>query len=182
MNGQGGFVPRPEHGSDASNRATRRSSAQNEPKAAAASAASAAASAATEQGQPVQSPPAVPSLPPPLPAIAYRGESLELCSAHQPRTGDGTFRMNTDGTSSTGGSPDVLQGQQQPTAAEAVQSAVPGLWGFGIGFPEVYRDPEGHEEPRAGFVLHYVEHVSLALGLRRSSSKPSSSSSSSSSL
>ena len=169
MNGQGGFVPRPEHGSDASNRATRRSSAQNEPNAA-------AASAATEQGQPVQSPPAAPSLPPPLPAVAYRGESLELCSAHQPRTGDGTFRMSTAGTSSTSSTPDVLQGWQ-PTAAEAVQPAVPGLWGFGIGFPEVYRDPEGHDEPRAGFVLHYVEHVSLALGLRRSSSHSSSSSS-----
>ena len=31
------------------------------------------------------------------------------------------------------------------------------LWGFGIGFPEVYTDPDGHSEPRAGCALSPAE-------------------------
>ena len=38
-------------------------------------------------------------------------------------------------------------------------AGAPGLHGVGIGFPEWYVDPEGHREPRVGFVNSFVEHM-----------------------
>lgn len=38
-------------------------------------------------------------------------------------------------------------------------NGAPGLHGVGIGFPEVYTDPEGLSEPRVGFVNSFVDHM-----------------------
>ena len=71
-----------------------------------------------------------------LPRVTVGDATVPLLRTHRPATGDGGF----------GG-------------------CAPNLFGFGIGFPEVYTDPEGYSEPRSGFVMHFVEHLRLSLGL-----------------
>jgi len=39
------------------------------------------------------------------------------------------------------------------------------LHGIGIAYPEVYTDPEGHTEPRVGYVNSLVEHVGRIIDL-----------------
>ena len=39
------------------------------------------------------------------------------------------------------------------------------LHGIGMAFPEVYTDPEGHTEPRVGYVSSLVEHVGRLIDL-----------------
>ena len=33
------------------------------------------------------------------------------------------------------------------------------IYGAGLAYPEVWTDPEGHSEPRVGFVTHYLRHL-----------------------
>ena len=70
-----------------------------------------------------------------LPRVTVGDADISLRQAHQPATGDASFSGASD------------------------------LFGFGIGFPEVYTDPEGYSEPRSGFVMHFVEHLRQSLGL-----------------
>lgn len=70
-----------------------------------------------------------------LPQVTVGDADIHLRQVHHPATGDASF------------------------------SGAPNLLGFGIGFPEVYTDPEGYSEPRSGFVMHFVEHLRQSLGL-----------------